>query len=113
MRKSPIADIVAAGGILLFLCPAAVEAATAQSPPNPGSSNSAVLGFSMWCQEIEFLPAVRCDMRRPEDVKSYQQYRATMERFQQERDAQARREKEFTDRLQRDPTATARGGAGP
>ena len=97
---------------LMFVLPAALETANAQPLPNPGNSSTIVLGFDMWCLEIELLPEARCDMRKPEDVKTYQQYRSMMERYQQERDARARKEKEFTQRLQRDPTATTRTGTG-
>jgi len=97
---------------IMFLFPATVETAGAQPLPNPGNSSTIVLGFDMWCLEIELLPEGRCEMRKPEDIKTYQQYRAMMERYQQERDAKARKEKEFTQRLQRDPTATARTGTG-
>lgn len=86
--------------------------ANAQPLPGPGNTSEAVLGFDMWCLEIQLLPQARCESRRGDDLKAYAEYRATIERYQQQRDAQTRKEKELTDRLNRDPLDAARGGAG-
>jgi hypothetical protein len=97
----------------LLLMSSAAAPSNAQPLPNPGDSSSVVLRFDMWCLEIELLPEARCAARKPEDLKSYELYRSRAERFQQERATQARREKEVSQKLQRDPTATSRTGAGP
>ena len=83
--------------------------ADAQSLPGNTTSET-VLGFDMWCLEIAILPQARCETRRGEDLKTYQDYRATLERYQQERDARTRKEREFIDRLQRDPKARPEQG---
>ena len=111
MRLSTVAKIGTVA--VLALSAAAIHGSwNAHAQAGINAPGTPPLGFDMWCQEIELLPPARCDERRTTDVKSYEQYRSTVERFQQERDARARREKEFTDRLQRDPTATGRTQAG-
>ena len=40
------------------------------------------LNFDLWCQEQANLPAARCDKRLPEDEKTFEAYRATIERYE-------------------------------
>jgi len=84
-----------------------------------GSARSAsegyeeVLSFDMWCLEMQLLPGARCDSRRPDDLKDYQQYRASVEQYQQQRRARDERERALKDRLNRDPINAKRDPLGP
>ena len=40
------------------------------------------LDFDIWCTEIERLAGDRCDQRRPEDLKKFETYRHTVERYE-------------------------------
>ena len=40
------------------------------------------LNFDLWCQEQANLPAARCDKRLPEDEKTFEAYRATIEKYE-------------------------------
>lgn len=62
-----------------------------------------MFGFDMWCLEMELHPAARCNLRRPDDLKEYDQYRRSLEQYQQEREVREKREKELKDKLGRDP----------
>lgn len=102
---------IAALALLPFAAFAFFQTALAQNRGNTDRRASAILGFDMWCQEVETLAESRCDQHRPEDVKAYQAYRALMERFQEERDAKARKEREISESLNRDPLAASRDRA--
>ncbi len=67
------------------LCVAAMMAALFVSPAlAQGSRNYDVktMNFDLWCQEQAHLPVARCDKRTPEDVKTFEAYRAQIERFE-------------------------------
>ena len=40
------------------------------------------MNFDMWCQEQAHLPADRCDKRTAEDEKTFEDYRAKIERYE-------------------------------
>ena len=40
------------------------------------------MNFDLWCQEQAHLPAARCDKRTPEDEKTFETYRAQIERYE-------------------------------
>lgn len=40
------------------------------------------MNFDMWCQEQAHLPADRCDKRTPQDEKTFEDYRAKIERYE-------------------------------
>lgn len=40
------------------------------------------MNFDLWCQEQAHLPATRCDKRTPEDEKTFEAYRAQIERYE-------------------------------
>ena len=67
-----------------------------------------VLGFDMWCLDMQQYPAARCDTRRAADVKDYERYRASQEQYEQQRVARAKREQALKDRLNRNPSDTKR-----
>jgi hypothetical protein len=41
-----------------------------------------IMNFDLWCQEQAHLPAARCDKRSPEDEKTFEAYRAQIERYE-------------------------------
>src|ERR1700712_4663472 len=63
------------------------------------TSREEVLGFDMWCQEMRLYPAARCEARREEDVKAYQQYRVEVEQFDRERAARQQRDQALLKKL--------------
>jgi len=60
-----------------FLTGALVSAASAQANYNVKTMN-----FDLWCQEQAHLPIARCDKRTPEDEKTFEAYRAQIERYE-------------------------------
>jgi hypothetical protein len=40
------------------------------------------INFDLWCQEQAKLPADRCDKRTPEDEKTFEAYRAKIEKYE-------------------------------
>ena len=67
------------------------------------SGSDDVFSFDMWCQEMKLYPAPRCDARRPEDMKAYEQYRTNAERFAAQRAQQAKRGQQLNQKLNSDP----------
>ena len=63
-----------------------------------------VFSFDMWCLEMRLYPSARCDARRADDVKAYEQYRATVEQYGADKTAQEKRDQELQQRLNRDIT---------
>ena len=67
------------------------------------------MSFSLWCQQTQRYPLERCEERRPEDVQTFEDFRALIERYEiqylkkVERDLAARERSKF------DLTETVRG----
>ncbi len=40
------------------------------------------INFDLWCQEQANLPPERCDKRTPEDEKTFEAYRAKIEKYE-------------------------------
>ena len=40
------------------------------------------MNFDLWCQETQHLPPDRCDKRTAEDEKTFEAYRAQIERYE-------------------------------
>ena len=59
-------------------------AGSAFAQPLAGRSNYDIknMSFDAWCQETRQYPTDRCDARRPEDVKAFEDYRAVIERYE-------------------------------
>lgn len=55
------------------------SAASAQTGKN---YDVKTMNFDLWCQEQAHLPAPRCDKRTPEDEKTFEAYRAQIERYE-------------------------------
>ena len=56
-----------------------VPAASAQTGKN---YDVKTMNFDLWCQEQAHLPIARCDKRTPEDEKTFEAYRAQIERYE-------------------------------
>jgi hypothetical protein len=69
-RPWPVAALIAT-----LLC----SAAFAQTGKN---YDVKTMNFDLWCQEQAHLPAPRCDKRTPEDEKTFEAYRAQIERYE-------------------------------
>ncbi len=69
-RALSVAALMAA----LFISPASAQ--------NGRNYDVKTMNFDLWCQEQAHLPAARCDKRSPEDEKTFQAYRAQIERYE-------------------------------
>jgi hypothetical protein len=58
-----------------------------------------VFSFDMWCLEMRLYPASRCDARRGEDVKAYQQYRVEVEQYDRARTTREQRDQTLLKKL--------------
>ena len=56
-----------------------VSTASAQTGKN---YDVKTMNFDLWCQEQAHLPVARCDKRTPEDEKTFETYRAQIERYE-------------------------------
>jgi hypothetical protein len=96
----------------LFLCGVIVIALSgAGTPAGTGPSTGTereVLSFEMWCLEVQAYPPMRCDARRGNDVKDYETYRTTIEKFSTQRSEQERRDQALQEQLNRSPGTTKR-----
>ena len=67
------------------------------------------MNFDAWCQETQQYPADRCEARRPEDLKAFEDYRAVIERYELDYLKRVQRNEELRANISRDPTQTVRG----
>ncbi len=113
MQKPLITILVA--GVALGLLPHVSWAQTSQQPGDRqltlGFSNFNVrnMDFDLWCQQTQRYAADRCSARRPEDVKAFEDYRATIERFELDFLKQQDRDQQVRTRINRDPSQTVTG----
>jgi len=109
MRKSLLAVLLAAGAGLL---PGASWAQVLQGDRGPAPAltlNVRTMDFDLWCQQTQRYAADRCAARRPEDVKAFEDYRATVERYEFDYLRQQDREQQVRTRINRDPNQTVSG----
>jgi hypothetical protein len=67
--------VLAAFGLVLSLLPAAAGA-------QQSNYNVQVLSFDSWCQDVRRYPAERCEARSNDDQLAFNEYRATIERYE-------------------------------
>jgi len=77
----------------------------------PVGAAEELFSFDMWCLEMRLYPAARCDARRAEDVKAYQQYRTDVEQFDRQRASRNQRDEDLKRKL--NPDTSARKPATP
>jgi len=67
------------------------------------------IDFDLWCQQTQRYAADRCAARRAEDVKAFEDYRASIERYELDYLKQQQKEQEVRSRINRDPSQTVTG----
>src|SRR3954469_8465940 len=108
MRKSLLAVLLAAVALL----PGGSWAQAPQGGRGPAPAltlNVRTLDFDLWCQQTQRYAADRCAARRPEDVKAFEDYRATVERYELDYLRQQDRDQQVRGRINRDPNQTLLG----
>jgi hypothetical protein len=85
------------------------SAALGYQSTKPVGAAEEMLSFEMWCIEMRLYPAARCDSRRADDVKAYQQYRSEVEQFDRQRAARNQRDENLKRKLNPDPSAGRTG----
>jgi hypothetical protein len=86
-------------------------------PPSPGrgltngttSFPVRTMDFDLWCQQTQRYDAMRCMARRPEDIKAFEDYRGSIERYELDYLRQVQKDQEIRNRTNRDPTQTVTG----
>jgi hypothetical protein len=87
--------------VLAIVMSISLAAGWEATAPIRASEYNEVLSFDMWCLEMRLYPSARCDSRKPDDIKAYEQYRAKAERYDQERGTRAKRDLELKQKLDR------------
>lgn len=109
MRKSLLTVLMAA---MVGLLPGGswAQAPQGERSQAPGTTfNVRHLDFDLWCQQTQRYAADRCAARRPEDVKAFEDYRATVERYELDYLRQQDRDQQVRARINRDPNRTVTG----
>jgi len=75
----------------------------------PGSFNVRSMDFDLWCQQTQRYAAERCSARRPEDVKAFEDYRSSIERYELDYLKQVQKDQDVRARTNRDPSQTVTG----
>ena len=110
-----IARNTAIATLILFLCAGELAAQNLPAAPNRdlslGTGTFAVRGldFDLWCQQTQRYDAARCSARRAEDVKAFEDYRSSIERYELDYLKQVQKDQELRARTNRDPSTTVRG----
>jgi len=71
--------------------------------------NVRTMDFDLWCQQTQRYAAARCAARRPEDVKAFEDYRSSVERYELDYLKQVQKDQNARTRTNRDPTQTVTG----
>jgi len=96
--------------------------ALAQSlPASPGRDlsigtstfNVRTMDFDLWCQQTQRYAADRCAARRAEDVKAFEDYRGSIERYELDYLKQVQKEQEVRTRTNREPDCDRKTGRRP
>jgi hypothetical protein len=67
------------------------------------------MDFDLWCQQTQRYSADRCAARRAEDVRAFEDYRSSIERYEIDHLKQVQKDQEIRTRTNRDPTQTVTG----
>lgn len=89
--------IPVAPGVDLSIAPN-VDASTGQTGYNVKN-----MDFDLWCQQAQRFELSRCEARRPEDVKAFEDYRTAVERYELDFLKQQQRDNQFRAQVSRDP----------
>jgi hypothetical protein len=93
--------IPVAPGVDLSIAPN-VDPSTGQT-----SYNVKNMDFDLWCQQTQRYDISRCEARRAEDVKAFEDYRTAVERYELDFLKQQQRDNEFRAQTSRDPLQNA------
>jgi hypothetical protein len=112
MRKQTIRSLSLAALLLL-----GTSSAFAQLPGASARDLSLGVGafpvrtmdFDLWCQQTQRYSPERCAARRPEDVRAFEDYRNSIERYEIEHLKQVQKDEGFRARANRDPMQTVTG----
>ena len=88
-----------------------VDLSIGANDPGSGQSNFNVknMDFDLWCQQTQRYENSRCEARRPEDVKAFEDYRTAVERYELDYLKQQQRDDAFRARVSRDPLQNVQG----
>ncbi len=88
-----------------------VDLSIGSNNPSNGQSNFNVknMDFDLWCQQTQRYEVNRCEARRPEDVKAFEDYRTAVERYELDFLKQQQHDDAFRARLNRDPLQNVQG----
>jgi hypothetical protein len=93
-----------------------VFSASAQGPnlnlnlaPGSGTFGVRTMTFESWCQDTQHYAPPRCDARRPEDVKAFEDYRSAIERYELDYLKRVQQDRDLRARTNRDPSQTVKG----
>jgi len=67
------------------------------------------IDFDLWCQQTQRYSAERCAARRMEDVKAFEDYRTSVERYELDYLKQQQRDEDLRARTARDPLQNVQG----
>jgi hypothetical protein len=67
------------------------------------------MDFDLWCQQTQRYAADRCAARRAEDVKAFEDYRSSIERYELDYLKQVQKDQNVRARTNRDPSQTVTG----
>src|SRR5258705_11363774 len=71
--------------------------------------NVRTMDFDLWCQQTQRYAADRCAARRAEDVKAFEDYRGSIERYELDYLKQVQKQQDVRTRTNRDPSQTVSG----
>ncbi|SRR6266567_287518 len=71
--------------------------------------NVRTMDFDLWCQQTQRYAAERCAARRAEDVKAFEDYRSSIERYELDYLKQVQKDQNARTRTNRDPSQTVSG----
>ena len=104
------------GTVLIVASLVAATPAIAQTFPTTPEGNFSgsqpfdvrQMTFDLWCQQTQRYSADRCHARSDADVKAFEDYRSSVERYELDYLKQQQRDRDLEYRTNRDPTATVR-----
>jgi len=88
-----------AAAFLLAALPSAALAQLLNPDGGPGQYTVQSMNFDLWC--LERYAQERCDLRTPEDMRVFEDYRAVIERYELEALMQKARDAEAAERANR------------
>lgn len=98
------ASLLAAAPAMAQTFPTAPEGTFSSSQPFDVHE----LTFDLWCQQTQRYPIERCQARSDADVKAFEDYRDSVERYELDFLKQQQRDRDLEYRTNRDPTSTVK-----